>query len=142
MFKWWCVLSATQKMHTLPNQFRSACGSAHKKGPFLLIVTAFWSPFIYYMLEHKKVVILKIFANSITSIFNRHAHTDWYMKCSYAYLTYYEPAHLWPYTALYSWWWVRLSPEIYRVKQLRIKNAIVESCWTYFTTITSTLLFP
>ena len=37
------------------------------------------------------------------------------------------------YTALYSWWWVRLSPETCRVKPLRIKNAIVASCWTYFT---------
>ena len=41
---------------------------------------------------------------------------------------------IWPYTALYSWWWVRLSPETCRVKPLRIKNAIVASCWTYFTT--------
>ena len=30
---------------------------------------------------------------------------------------------------------VRLSPETCRVKPLRIKNAIVASCWTYFTTI-------
>ena len=44
-----------------------------------------------------------------------------------------EPAHLWTYTALYFWWWVRLSPETCRVKPLRIKNAIVASCWTYFT---------
>ena len=36
---------------------------------------------------------------------------------------------------MYSWWWVRLSPETCRVKPLRIKNAIVASCWTYFTTI-------
>ena len=43
---------------------------------------------------------------------------------------------------LYSWWWVRLSPETCRVKPLRIKNAkkneknaIVASCWTYFTNI-------
>jgi len=28
-----------------------------------------------------------------------------------------------------------LSPETCRVKPLRIKNAIVASCWTYFTTI-------
>ena len=36
---------------------------------------------------------------------------------------------------MYSWWWVRLSPETCRVKPLRrIKNAIVASCWTYFTT--------
>ena len=46
-----------------------------------------------------------------------------------------EPPYLWPYTASYSWWWVRLSPETCRVKPLRIKNAIVASCWTYFTTI-------
>ena len=46
-----------------------------------------------------------------------------------------QPAYLWPYTALYSWWWVRLSPKTCRVKPLRIKNAIVASCWTYFTTI-------
>ena len=45
-----------------------------------------------------------------------------------------EPAHLWPYTALYSWWWVGFSPETCRVKPLRIKNAVVASCWTYFTT--------
>ena len=30
---------------------------------------------------------------------------------------------------------MRLSPETCRVKPLRIKNAIVASCWTYFTTI-------
>jgi len=30
---------------------------------------------------------------------------------------------------LYSWWWVRLSPETCRVKPLRIKNAIVASWW-------------
>ena len=30
---------------------------------------------------------------------------------------------------------VRLSPETCRVKPLRLKNAIVASCWTYFTTI-------
>ena len=35
--------------------------------------------------------------------------------------------------SIYSWWWVRLSPETCRVKPLRIKNAIVASCWTYFT---------
>ena len=40
---------------------------------------------------------------------------------------------IWPHTALYSWWWVRLSPETCTVKPLRIKNAIVASCWTYFT---------
>ena len=34
---------------------------------------------------------------------------------------------------MYSWWWVRLSPETCRVKPMRIKNAIVASCWTYFT---------
>ena len=38
-----------------------------------------------------------------------------------------------PYTALYSWWWVELSPEICRVKPLRRINAIVASCWIYFT---------
>ena len=30
---------------------------------------------------------------------------------------------------------MRLSPETCRVKPLRIKNAIVASCWTYFTNI-------
>ena len=30
---------------------------------------------------------------------------------------------------------MRLSPETCRIKPLRIKNAIVASCWTYFTTI-------
>ena len=32
-----------------------------------------------------------------------------------------EPAFLWPYTysIMYSWWWVRLSPETCRVKPLR-----------------------
>jgi len=30
---------------------------------------------------------------------------------------------------------VRLSPETCRVKPLQIKNAIVASCWTYFTTV-------
>ena len=39
---------------------------------------------------------------------------------------------IWPYTALYSLWWVRLSPETCRVKPLWIKNEIVASCWTYF----------
>ena len=38
-----------------------------------------------------------------------------------------------PYTALYSWWWVELSPEACRVKPLRRINAIVASCWIYFT---------
>ena len=39
-----------------------------------------------------------------------------------------------PYTAaLYSWWWVELSPETCRVKPLRRINAIVASCWIYFT---------
>ena len=42
---------------------------------------------------------------------------------------------------MYSWWWVRLSPETFRVKPLRIKNAIVASCWTYFTTICYVLCF-
>ena len=46
------------------------------------------------------------------------------------------------YTALYSWWWVRLSPETCRVKPLRIKNAIVASCWTYFTTIVMNIHVP
>ena len=36
---------------------------------------------------------------------------------------------------MYSWWWVSLSPETCRVKPLRRNNAIVASCWTYFTTI-------
>ena len=40
-----------------------------------------------------------------------------------------------PYTALYSWWWVELSPETCRVKPLRRINAIVASCWNYLTTI-------
>ena len=40
-----------------------------------------------------------------------------------------EPAYLWPYRA-----WVRLSPETCRVKAIaNNKNAIVASCWTYFT---------
>ena len=30
---------------------------------------------------------------------------------------------------MYSWWWVELSPETYRVKPLRRINAIVASCW-------------
>ena len=34
----------------------------------------------------------------------------------------------------YSWWWVRLSPETCRVKPLQRINAIVASCWIYFTT--------
>ena len=38
-----------------------------------------------------------------------------------------------PHTALYSWWWVELSPETCRVKPLRRINAIVASCWNYFT---------
>jgi len=38
-----------------------------------------------------------------------------------------------PYTALYSWWWVELSPETCTVKPLRRINAIVASCWNYFT---------
>ena len=38
-----------------------------------------------------------------------------------------------PYTALNSWWWVELSPETCRVKPLRRINAIVASCWIYFT---------
>ena len=38
-----------------------------------------------------------------------------------------------PYTALYSWWWVELSPETCRVEPLRRINAIVASCWNYFT---------
>ena len=38
-----------------------------------------------------------------------------------------------PYAALYSWWWVELSPETCRVKLLRRINAIVASCWNYFT---------
>ena len=38
-----------------------------------------------------------------------------------------------PYTALYSWWWVELSPETCRVKPLRRINAIVAFCWNYFT---------
>ena len=38
-----------------------------------------------------------------------------------------------PYTALYSWWWVELSPETCRVKPLRRINAIVASCSIYFT---------
>ena len=38
-----------------------------------------------------------------------------------------------PYTALYSWWWVELSPKTCRVKPLRRINAIVASCWNYFT---------
>ena len=36
---------------------------------------------------------------------------------------------------IYSWWWVELSPETCRVKPLRRINAIVASCWIYFTTI-------
>ena len=40
-----------------------------------------------------------------------------------------------PYTAWYSWWWVELSPETCRVKPLRRINAIVASCWIYFTTV-------
>ena len=39
-----------------------------------------------------------------------------------------------PYTALYSWWLVELSPETCRAKPLRRINAIVASCWNYFTT--------
>ena len=35
---------------------------------------------------------------------------------------------------MYSWWWVELSPETCRVKPLRRINAIVASCWMYFTT--------
>jgi hypothetical protein len=35
---------------------------------------------------------------------------------------------------------VRLSPKTCRVKPLRIKNAIVQSCWTYFTKVTVTKL--
>ena len=35
---------------------------------------------------------------------------------------------------MYSWWWVELSPETCRVKPLRRINAIVASCWIYFTT--------
>ena len=38
-----------------------------------------------------------------------------------------------PYTALYSWWCVELSPETCRVKPLRRIKAIVASCWNYFT---------
>ena len=37
------------------------------------------------------------------------------------------------YTALYSWWWVELLPETCRVKPLWRINAIVASCWIYFT---------
>ena len=33
----------------------------------------------------------------------------------------------------FSWWWVKLSPETCRVKPLRRINAIVASCWIYFT---------
>ena len=36
---------------------------------------------------------------------------------------------------MYSWWWVELSPETCRVKPLRRINAIVGSCWIYFTII-------
>ena len=36
---------------------------------------------------------------------------------------------------MYSWWWVELSPETCRVKPLRRINAIVASCWIYFTTV-------
>ena len=35
---------------------------------------------------------------------------------------------------MYSWWWVELSPETRRVKPLRRINAVVASCWIYFTT--------
>ena len=34
---------------------------------------------------------------------------------------------------MYSWWWVELSPETCRVKPLRRIDAIVASCWIYFT---------
>ena len=34
---------------------------------------------------------------------------------------------------MYSWWWVELSPETCRVKPLRRINAIVASCWIYYT---------
>ena len=34
---------------------------------------------------------------------------------------------------MYSWWWVELSPETCRVKPLKRINAIVASCWIYFT---------
>ena len=34
---------------------------------------------------------------------------------------------------MYSWWWVELSPETCRVKPMRRINAIVASCWIYFT---------
>ena len=47
-----------------------------------------------------------------------------------------------PYTALYSWWWVELSPETCRVKQLRRINSIVASCWIYFTTSCQALRSP
>ena len=35
---------------------------------------------------------------------------------------------------MYSWWWLELSPETCRVKPLRRINAVVASCWIYFTT--------
>ena len=35
---------------------------------------------------------------------------------------------------MYSWWWVTLSPETCRLKAIaKNKNAIVASCWAYFT---------
>ena len=41
---------------------------------------------------------------------------------------------------MYSWWWVGLSSETCRVKPLRRINAIVASCWIYFTIINKPLL--
>jgi len=35
---------------------------------------------------------------------------------------------------MYSWWWVELSPETCKLKPLQRINAIVASCWIYFTT--------
>ena len=42
---------------------------------------------------------------------------------------------------MYSWWWVELSPETCRVKPLRRINAIVASCWIYYTILSSLLFF-
>ena len=88
LFKWWCALSATKKCALYLISLDLHMGLLIKKGVFINCNRFSAVFYLLHVRTGKKVAILKLFANSTTSNFNRRAHKYWYVKGSQAILTY------------------------------------------------------
>ena len=130
----WCSLQVFMACKWLKQQITDVCNTIYVMFDnikavkmYWKIVTVIWTTSQLNTYQTHKIARL-IMKCTINQTFRD-------LKCSFRASLFHRSTCLpeRPYTALYSSWWVELSPETCRVKPLRRINAIVASCWNYFT---------